>query len=97
MDVFSNMAKSTPSPQILQRAAKAVLAGKCQIDTPTYLKLRRHRHILRKLAAMKGTEKSKKAFITRHRRQVGGIIPFLPLIAKGIGGLLGGLSLLGRR
>ena len=88
------MVKSTPSPQVLQRAAKAVLTGKCQLDMPTYLKLRRHRNILRKLAAMKGSEKSKKAFITCHKKQVGGIIPFLPLIAKGIGGLLGGMTAL---
>ena len=46
---------------------------------------------------MKGTEKSKKAFITRHKKQVGGIIPFLPLIAKGIGGLLGMSALMGGR
>ena len=77
-----------PSPQVLQRAAKAVLSGKCQLSKPTYLKLKRHRHILKKLAALRGSQKSKKAFITRNKRQVGGFICLLPTILRLVGTVL---------
>ena len=77
-----------PSPQVLQRAAKVVLSGKCPLSRPTYLKLKRHRHILRKLAAMKGKTKSKKAFVSRYRKQIGGFKPFLPLIAGALGSVV---------
>ena len=57
------------------------------MNRPTYLKLKRHRNILRKLANMKGSTKCKKAFITRNKKQVGGVLPFiLPLVAKVIAG-----------
>lgn len=77
-----------PSPQVLQRAAKVVLSGKCPLSKPTYAKLKRHRLILRKLAVMKGKSSSKKAFITRHKKQVGGFLPMLPLIAGAVGSIL---------
>ena len=77
-----------PTPQVLQRAARLVLSGKCQLSKPTFSKLKRHRNILRKLAAMKGKLKSKKAFLARHKKQVGGIIGMLPIIAKAAGALL---------
>jgi len=74
-----------PSPQILQRAAKVVLTGQCKLSGPLYLKLKRHRQILRKLAALKGDLRKKKAFITRHKKQIGGFLPLLPLILKSVG------------
>ena len=75
---------STP-PHVIQRASKLVLAGKCDIDRPTYLKLKRHRHILRKLANLKGSTRCKKAYITRHKKQVGGLLPLLlPLVGSAI-------------
>ena len=76
---------NTPSPQVLQRAAKLVLSGKCPLSKPTYEKLRKHRVILRKLAAMKGSTRCKKAFITRNKKQVGGILPLIPLIKTAVG------------
>lgn len=88
--------KTTPTPQVLQRASQLVLSGKCPVSKPTFLKLKKHRNILRKLAAMKGKSASKKAFVTRHKKQVGGFIQLLPLIATAIGSLvptlLGGLK-----
>ena len=80
--------KPIPSPHVLQRAAKIVLSGKCPLSKPTYLKLKKHRSILRKLAAMKGKAKSKKAFVTRHKKQIGGFVPFLPLIAGALGSVV---------
>jgi hypothetical protein len=80
--------KTLPSPQVLQRAAKIVLSGKCPLSKPTHAKLKRHRKIIRKLAAMKGKTQSKKAFLTRHKKQVGGFVPMLPLIAGAIGSVL---------
>jgi hypothetical protein len=77
-----------PSPQVLQRAAKVVLSGKCPLSKQTYAKLKKHRAILRQLAAMKGKTKSKKAFLARHKRQVGGFLPMLPLIAGAVGSVL---------
>ena len=75
---------STP-PHVIQRASKLVLAGKCDIDRPTYLKLKRHRHILRKLANLKGSTRCKKGYITRHQKQVGGLLPLLlPLVGSAI-------------
>lgn len=92
----SKKADILPSPQMLQRAAKIVLAGKCPLSKPIYAKLKRHRTILRKLAAMKGNAKSKKAYVTRNKKQVGGFLPMLPLIAGAMGSilpnLLGGFS-----
>lgn len=79
------------SPQVLQRAAKLVLSGKCPLSKPTYAKLKRHRSILRKLAKMKGKMKSKKAFLTRNKKQIGGLLPLIPLIASAVGSLLPGL------
>ena len=76
------------SPQVLKRASKIVLSGKCPFSKPTYLKLKRHRNIIRKLAAMKGSVKSQKAFMKKNNKQIGGFLPFLPLIAKAIGALL---------
>ena len=81
----------TPSPQVLQRVTKAVLSGKCKLSRPTYLKLKRHRNILRRLAALKGTTKSKKAFVTQNRKQIGGLLPILPLVISALGGLAGSL------
>jgi hypothetical protein len=77
-----------PSPVILQRAAKALLF-KCKIPrgSSTYLKLKRHHSILKKLAGMKGSQKRKQAFVKRHRKQIGGVLPFLPLILKLVGAL----------
>ena len=95
----SNMAKrkqpskaiATP-PHVIQRAAKLVLSGKCQMNRPTYLKLKRHRNILRKLASMKGSTRCKKAFITRNRKQIGGFLPFLlPLIGRAFARVVGPL------
>lgn len=77
-----------PSPQVLQRAAKVVLSGKCPLSKPIYSKLKRHRAIMRKLAAMSGKVKSKKAFLTRHKKQVGGFLPMLPLIASAVGSII---------
>ena len=77
--------KKLPSPVVLQRAFKAVLGGKCNFSKPTYLKLKRHRNILRKLAAMKGNCAKKKAYITRNKKQVGGLVPLLPLIFSALG------------
>jgi hypothetical protein len=77
-----------PAPHVMQRAAKVVLSGKCPISKPVFTKLKRHRAILRKLAAMKGTAKSKKAFMTRNKKQVGGFLPMLPLIAGALGSVL---------
>ena len=72
------------SPVVLQRACKALLVGKCRLSKGNLKKLKRHKTILRKLANMKGTVSSKKAFVTRHKKQVGGILPFLPLIFAGL-------------
>ena len=70
-------------PHVLQRAAKLVLSGKCRMTRPTFLKLKRHQNILRKLASMKGSTRCKKAFVTRNRNQIGGFLPFLlPLIGR---------------
>jgi hypothetical protein len=80
--------KKAPSPQVLQRAAQVVLSGKCPLSKPTFAKLKKHRKILRKLATMKGKAKSKKAFITRNKKQVGGFLPLLPLIAGALGSVL---------
>jgi len=80
--------KKVPTPQVLQRAAKVVLSGKCPLSKPTYAKLKKHRKILRKLATMKGKAKSKKAFMTRHKKQIGGFLPLLPLIAGAMGSLI---------
>ena len=80
--------KPIVSPQVLQRAAKIMLSGKCPLSKLTYLKLKKHRNILRKLAAMKGKAKSKKAFATRHKKQIGGFVPFLPLIAGALGSVV---------
>ena len=77
-----------PSPTIVQRAAKAVLTGKCPLSKPTYLKLRKHRNIIRKLASMKGSTKKKQSYMRRHKKQVGGFLPFLPLIAGAVGSLV---------
>lgn len=77
-----------PTPQILQRAAKVVLSGKCPLSKPIYAKLKRHRQIMRKLAAMKGNVKSKKAFVTRNKKQVGGFISLLPMIVGAVGSIL---------
>jgi hypothetical protein len=77
-----------PPPQVLQRAAKVVLTGKCPLAKPIHAKLKRHRAILRKLAAMKGNTSSKKAFVTRHKKQVGGLLPLLPLIAGAVGSII---------
>jgi len=77
-----------PSPQVLQRAAKVVLSGKCQLSKPIHAKLKRHRAIIRKLASLSGKAKSKKAFLTRHKKQVGGFLPLLPIIASAVGSLL---------
>ena len=74
-----------PSAQVLQRAAKVVLTGQCKLSGPLYLKLKRHRQILRKLAALKGDMRKKKAFVTRHKKQIGGFLPLLPLILKSVG------------
>ena len=81
--------KKQPSPAFLQKASKAVLAGKCNLSKPTYLKLKKHRNILRKLASMKGSTKLKKAYVTRHKKQVGGLLPLLPVILSAIGSLAG--------
>lgn len=80
--------KALPSPQFLQRTAKVVLSGKCPLPKPIHAKLKRHRAILRQLASMKGKVASKKAFVTRHKKQVGGLLPLLPLIAGAIGSIL---------
>lgn len=77
-----------PSPQVLQRASKVVLSGKCPLSKPIYAKLKRHRAIMRKLANLKGKNPSKKAFLTRHKKQVGGFLPMLPLIAGAMGSIL---------
>ena len=37
---------------------------------------------------MKGKAKSKKAFVTRHKKQIGGFVPFLPLIAGALGSVV---------
>ena len=37
---------------------------------------------------MKGKAKSKKAFVIRHKKQIGGFIPFLPLIASALGSVV---------
>jgi len=78
----------SPTPQVLQRAARLVLAGKCKLSKPSYSKLKKHRNILRKLAAMKGKAQSKKAFVTRHKKQIGGFIGMLPMIARAAGAFL---------
>ena len=89
------MAPLTHSPAYLQRAAKVVLSGKCPLSKPSYLKLKKHRNIIRKLATLKGSTAKKKAYIKRHKKQVGGFLPFLPIIAKALGTvvptLLGGM------
>lgn len=77
-----------PSPQVLQRAAKIVLSGKCPLTKPTFKKLKKHKNILRKLATMKGKMKSKKAFLARNKKQIGGFLPMLPLIASAVGSLV---------
>ena len=45
---------------------------------------------------MKGKAKSKMAFVTRNKKQIGGFVPFLPLFADALGSvapkLLGTLS-----
>ena len=75
------------SPHVIQRASKLVLSGKCPLNRPTYLKLRRHRNILRKLASLKGSTRCKKGFITKHKKQVGGLLPLLlPLVGSVIAG-----------
>jgi hypothetical protein len=84
----SKKSKPLPTPQVLQRAAKAVITGKCPLSRPNLVKMKRHRVILRKLANMKGKLTSKKAFITRHKKQVGGFLPLLPLIAGAMGSLV---------
>ena len=68
----------------MQRAAKVVLTGQCKLSGPLYLKLKCHRQILRKLAALKGDLKKKKAFVTRHKKQIGGILPLMPLTLKSV-------------
>jgi hypothetical protein len=77
-----------PSPVVLQRAAKALLY-KCKIQkgSSTFLKLKRHRSILKQLAEMKGSMKRKQAFVKRHRKQIGGVLPLLPLIMSLVGTL----------
>lgn len=56
----SKKSKPLPTPQVLQRAAKAVITGKCPLSRPNLVKMKRHRVILRKLANMKGKLTSKK-------------------------------------
>ena len=80
--------KPTPSPQVLQRAAKVVLSGKCPLSKPTYLKLKKHHNTLRSWQQLKGKAKSKKAFVIRHKKQIGGFIPFLPLITGALGSVV---------
>jgi len=91
--------RKLPSPIVLQRASKAVLAGKCNLSRPTYLKLKKHRNIMRKLANMTGTPQQKMVFVKSNMKQVGGLLPLLPLIAKAVGSLAVPLlgSLLSRR
>jgi hypothetical protein len=50
--------------------------------------LKKHRNILRKLAALKGKTASKKAFLKRHNKQIGGFLPLLPIIAGALGTLV---------
>ena len=85
----------SPSPVILQRAAKAILAGKCRLSALAFLKLKKQKLFLRKLARLKGNPKSKERFVSRNKKQVGGILPLLPLIFAGLGaagGLGGGIA-----
>ena len=90
--IFIAMAcKKLPSPIILQRASKAVLTSKCPLTDDLYTKLKRHRKILRKLANMKGTMTQKQAFVKRNRKQIGGIIPLLPLIVSAVSSAVGPL------
>jgi hypothetical protein len=91
---MANQKKCTiqlPSPAILQRASKAVLAGKCRLSKPSYIKLKKHRKILRQLARMKGSTLKKKAFVQRNKKQVGGMMPLLPIILSAIGSVAGPL------
>ena len=37
---------------------------------------------------MKGKAKSKKAFVTHHKKQIGSFVPFLPLIASTLGSVV---------
>ena len=71
-----------PKPTVLQRAANVVLSGKCNLSHPTYVKLKKHQAIIRRLAAMKGTTATKEAFIRKNKKQVGGFMAMLPLIAS---------------
>lgn len=77
-----------PSPVVLQRAAKALLY-KCKIPkgSSAFSKLKRHHSILKQLAEMKGSSKKKQAFVKRHRKQIGGVLPLLPIILKLVGTL----------
>jgi hypothetical protein len=84
--------RPTPSPLVLQRAAKGVLSGNIPLSKHMLNKLKRHRVILRKLAALKGKPQVKKAFVTRHKKQIGGFLPFLPLIAGTLGALIPALA-----
>ena len=73
--------KLLPSPEVSKSCQSHVL-GKCSLSKPTHLKLKKHCHILR-LPTMKGKSKSKKTFVTCHKKQIGGFIPLFVLLIAG--------------
>ena len=76
-------AAAAPSIVQLQWAARAVLAGKRDLNRADYLKLKRQHKFLPKLATIKGSQKSKQAFLKRNKKQVGGFMGLLPHLIKG--------------
>ena len=89
------MGKLVAKPLVAQRFAQAVKAGKIKFTKVQFTKLKSHKGIIRRLADMRGNVASKRKFVERNKKQIGGFLPFLPMILAGIGAagsLAGGIS-----